>query len=135
LQVAISVVVFLGVACAGDDERSDVDLAEKRPPSEVMSIVDAGPATDAGQAGDAADATVDSAVATGPGMMYHLVDRVDATSLELKGDGTFRWLMQGCDFGYRESGRWIEESGSMFQLGPSGAYDCDDPFMGAWIDY
>lgn len=131
-------------------------------------------------------------------MICHLVDQ-DLTSLELKGDGTFRWLTQGCDFAGREVGRWIDESGSIvllprtgrdrfrwpqslterasvvlrrngprldtdlgtdgdtnaqswdpggrcamcsgavlppgtFQLGPSGAYDCDDPFMGAWID-
>lgn len=36
---------------------------------------------------------------------WHL-QQVDATNLEIKSDGTFRWSIEGCDFGGGDCGTW-----------------------------
>lgn len=40
-----------------------------------------------------------------PGL-YHLPDRVDAFSLEIRAEGTFRWRVSGCDFFGGDEGLW-----------------------------
>ena len=45
--------------------------------------------------------------------LYHLPDRVDAVSLELKDDHTFRWAVQGCDYGGADQGRWSIVNGEV----------------------
>jgi hypothetical protein len=37
--------------------------------------------------------------------IYHL-SQVDATNLELRADGTYRWTIEGCDFGGGQCGYW-----------------------------
>jgi hypothetical protein len=47
---------------------------------------------------------------------YHL-DRDDATNLELRADGTFRWSLEACDLHAGDCGTWAAV-GSGFELRP-----------------
>ncbi|MGB5810798.1 MAG: hypothetical protein WBG86_09725 [Polyangiales bacterium] len=52
--------------------------------------------------------------------IYHLPDRIDAVNLELREDGTFRWMISGCDFFGGSQGVWRGEPGRAVLLPEAG---------------
>jgi hypothetical protein len=113
LQRLMAAVLLLGAACAIDDGGSGSELVANMTAS-------GGAGADAGQATDAADAAADSTLSPTASMMYHRVGVTDPTTLELKGDGTFRWVRNGCDYQHADRGRWIDEAGSVVLLPRAG---------------
>jgi hypothetical protein len=59
--------------------------------------------------GDTLQAASNLATPPVPLGVYHLPNSRDATSLELKADGTFRWVTHGCDSGGGDQGEWTVE--------------------------
>lgn len=47
--------------------------------------------------------------------VYHL-SQVDATNLQLDADGTFRWTIEGCDFGGGQCGTWTKNASGEIML-------------------
>jgi len=62
--------------------------------------------------------TTDGALLTLPGRLFHQLGPVDAVSLGLWDDGTFRWEINGCDFGGEGCGSW-HAVGATIVLTPS----------------
>lgn len=60
--------------------------------------------------GDATPAAPDPVVG-----VYHL-SQVDATNLQLDADGTFRWTIEGCDYGGGQCGRWTKDAAGEIML-------------------
>ncbi len=50
---------------------------------------------------------------------YFVPDKVDATNLVLEADGTFRWTIDGCDFGGGDCGVWKRSQPHTIVLLPS----------------
>jgi hypothetical protein len=48
--------------------------------------------------------------------VYHLPERIDAADLQLNADGSFRWVVFGCDFGGGDLGRWRSGGDSLTLL-------------------
>jgi hypothetical protein len=61
-----------------------------------------------------------------PGI-YHLLDRVDAFSLEISADGTFRWGINGCDFWFHSAGVWKQSRAGLIITPPTGEDALDWP--------
>lgn len=66
-----------------------------------------------------ASACGDSAMSIAPGL-YHLPDRVDAVSLEIQPEGTFRWRVSGCDYFGGDEGLWRPSEEGILLLPLSG---------------
>lgn len=64
-------------------------------------------------AGDEVDGSGQLADANLSSGLYHLPMRADAVTLELSDDHTFRWLVQGCDYGDNDHGRWSIAKGAV----------------------
>jgi hypothetical protein len=100
--VALTMLALMA-ACEGADDPSEAERA--------ANIVADG--------ADAGERATDSVLLPAAGM-YHLPDTGNVTTLELKSDGRFRWVVHGCDYGGGDSGRWIAEGVAIVLLPRSG---------------
>lgn len=84
----------------------------------------AAPAEDGGVLETAPDESVTSTFG-----IWHRA-QVDATNLEIKADGTFRWTIEGCDFGGGDCGVWKAHPEGGIVLRPA-AGDTSFEWMGS----
>jgi hypothetical protein len=70
-----------------------------------------------------------------PTGIYHVADALDAVSLELAEDQTFRWVLRGCHVDAQGDGLWTTTAGGVLLLPAAGELTFFWPEAGALVEY